>query len=166
MPDSIFADPGPRQWDEEGIAILLRVDRANPKRVHVGKVTQIIKDPEHEVKLDRASQELLNFYLAQKLRAVGVWVDKNAEYQVNIQVRGFYRASPPLLPPYYQIHLFWFIQDAQFNTLGEEHEIEYRWTPGPINGTAAEVLTMMLADEMGQVLADLSVVVEEAVGED
>jgi hypothetical protein len=47
-----------------------------------------------------------------------------------------------------------------------EYISAYGWTPGPINGTAAEALTMMLADAMGQVLADLPVVAEEAVGED
>ncbi|MBT4503503.1 MAG: hypothetical protein HOC74_37575 [Gemmatimonadetes bacterium] len=150
-----FGDPGPRTWDTEAMNVLLRQDPVAPRTVRLDGVTQVITGwkpngaPIDEIATP-GTRRLLDFYLAQKLKAAEMWSDEAPDYQVSVTIKGYYQTVGD--PPRFAIHLLLILQTyPRYDSVGERM-LTHTWKGGGIDGKKADDLTSILADAIGEVL--------------
>jgi len=155
LPGDLFGDPGPRTWEAEAMNVLLRQNPVTPRTARLDGITQVITgwkpngDPV-DVVATSGTRQLLDFYLAQKMRAAGMLSDGVPDYQVSVAIKGYYQA--PGRPPRFTIRLLLILQTyPRYDSVGERM-LFHAWRGGGIDGKKADDLTSLLADAIGDML--------------
>ena len=135
--------------------VLLRQNPVTPRTARLDGITQVITgwkpngDPV-DVVATSGTRQLLDFYLAQKMRAAGMLSDGVPDYQVSVAIKGYYQA--PGRPPRFTIRLLLILQTyPRYDSVGERM-LFHAWRGGGIDGKKADDLTSLLADAIGDML--------------